>query len=120
MVRDFRRGISILTLFAVSLCTCSAQTAAEVARQRDAALAFEQQGKLPEAEEAWRGLLKAHPGNAEAYANLGLLEARQEHYGQAVPLYRRAMALDPSMPGLRLNFGLSLFKSGAMKEATST
>jgi len=37
-----------------------------------------------------------------------------------VPLYRKAFALDPTMPGLRLNLGLSLFKSGAMKDAIQT
>lgn len=119
VVRSYRSGISISILLAVSLYTSLAQTAAELDPQREAALALEQQGKLPEAEEAWRGLLKAHPGNAEAYANLGLLEARQERYAEAVPLYRKAMALDPGMPGLRLNYGLSLFKSGAMKEAST-
>lgn len=118
MVRHCRSAISIL--FALSLCNALAQTAAKADRLREEALAFDQEGKLPEAEEAWRGFLKAHPGNAEGYANLGLLEARQEHYAQAVPLYRRAMALDPGMQGLRLNLGLSLFKSGAMKEAAAT
>jgi tetratricopeptide (TPR) repeat protein len=64
--------------------------------------------------------LKSHPANAEAYAHLGLLEARQEHYAEAVPLYRKALALNPAMPGLRLDLGLSLFKSGALKEAIQT
>ena len=36
-------------------------------------------------------LLKAHPADAEAYAHLGFLEARQEHYKEAVPLYRKAL-----------------------------
>jgi tetratricopeptide (TPR) repeat protein len=65
-------------------------------------------------------VLKAHPADSEAYAHLALLEARQQHYAEAVPLYRKAMALNPSMPGLRLNFGLSLFKSGALKDAILT
>ena len=84
---------------------------------RDAAFALEQQGKIAEAETAWRSILAAHPNNAEACAHLGFLEARQEHYKQAVPLYRKALALDPSMPGLRLNLGLALFKGGELKEA---
>jgi tetratricopeptide (TPR) repeat protein len=64
--------------------------------------------------------LQIHPGNSEAYAHLGLLEARQGRYAEAVPLYRKALALAPAMPGLRLNLGLSLFKSGALKEAIQT
>jgi tetratricopeptide (TPR) repeat protein len=45
------------------------------------------------------------------------LEARQEHYSEAVPLYRKALALNPKMPGLRLNLGLALFKAGELKQA---
>jgi tetratricopeptide (TPR) repeat protein len=51
---------------------------------------------------------------------LGFLEARQERYTEAVPLYRKALTLNPAMPGLRLNLGLSLFKSGAPKQAIQT
>lgn len=120
MVRYLQSGISISILLAVSLCSSPAQTPTGADSQREAAIALEQQGKLAEAADAWRGFLKAHPGSAEAYANLGLLEARQEHFAEAVPLYRKAMALNPAMPGLRLNLGLSLFKSGAMKEAAAT
>ena len=85
--------------------------------QRQAALALEQQGKNSEAEAAWRGIQKAHPANPEPYAHLGLIEARQEHYKQAVPLYRKALAMNPVVPGLRLNLGLALFKDGQLKAA---
>lgn len=96
------------------------QTAASPDQQRDTAIALEQQGNNTAAEAAWRAYLKDHPADAEAYAQLGLLEAHQENYSQAVPLYRKALALNPSMPGLRLDLGLSLFKSGALKEAIET
>jgi len=89
-------------------------------QQRQTALALEQAGKNPEAETAWRGFLKTHPSNPEPYAHLGLLEARQERYKEAVPLYRKALALNPSFPGLRLNLGLSLFKAGEMRDAIQT
>jgi len=96
---------------------CAAQTAATPDQQRQTALALEQAGKTSEAEATWRVFLKAHPANPEPYAHLGLLEARQEHYKEAVPLYRKALALNPSFPGLRMNLGLALFKAGEMKEA---
>jgi tetratricopeptide (TPR) repeat protein len=85
--------------------------------QRQAALALEQQGKNVEAETAWHAYLKAHPSSPEAYAHLGLLEARQEHYQQAVPLYRKALKLGPEISGLRLNLGLALFKGDDLKGA---
>jgi tetratricopeptide (TPR) repeat protein len=99
---------------------CVGQTAATADSERQIAIAAEQQGNYVEAETAWRAFLKVRPESAEPYAHLGFLEARQERYKQAVPLYRKALALDPAMPGLRLNLGLSLFKSGAMKEAVPT
>lgn len=88
--------------------------------QRDSALALEEQGNVAGAESAWRLVLKDHPANSEAYAHLGFLEARQEHYKDAIPLYRKALALDPAIPGLRLNLGLSQFKAGEMKGAVET
>lgn len=81
------------------------------------ALSLEQQGKTAEAEEAWKASSKAHPANPMPYAHLGLIEARQDHYPQAIAFYRKAMALDPAMPGLRLNLGLALFKDGQYKQA---
>jgi tetratricopeptide (TPR) repeat protein len=84
---------------------------------RQTALALEQQGKTTEAEAAWGALAKAYPTNAEPFAHLGLLEARREHYTEAVAAYRKAMALDPAMPRLRFNLGLAYFKAGAYREA---
>jgi tetratricopeptide (TPR) repeat protein len=60
---------------------------------------------------------KAHPTDPMPLARLGLLEARQGRLPQAIVFYRKAMALKPNMPGLRLNLGLALFKDGQYKEA---
>jgi tetratricopeptide (TPR) repeat protein len=61
--------------------------------------------------------MRTQPANPEPYAHIGLMEARQEHYKEAVPFYRKALALNPNVPGLRLNLGLALFKSDEMKPA---
>ena len=105
-----------LTL-ALAAAHATGQAAAGEANQRQTALDLEQQGKNAEAEAAWRLYLKAHPSSPEPYAHLGLLEARQEHYAEAAPLYRKALALNPAIPGLRLNLGLALFKGGELKQA---
>jgi tetratricopeptide (TPR) repeat protein len=113
----------LIFLGAITLAIVSSAHAAQspaTAHERDTAFALEQQGKTSEAEAAWRSILKAHPADAEPYAHLGFLEARQEHYKQAVPFYRKALALNSAMPGLRLNLGLSLFKSGELKGAIQT
>ena|ERR1700722_7021415 len=66
---------------------------------------------------AWRAILKAHPSNPESYGHLGLLESRQQHYKQAIPLYRKALALDSSALSVHLDLGLALFKTGGLKES---
>ena len=112
------RTCLVLTMaLAMAVPHSPGQTAIATENQRQAALALEQQGKNIEAEAAWRSYLKAHPSNPEPYAHLGLLEARQEHYKEAVPLYRKALALNPAFPGLRLNLGLAFFKTDELKQA---
>lgn len=85
--------------------------------QRQAAFSLEQQGRIAEAAAAWRALSQAQPSNPEAFAHLGLLEAHQEHYTEAVAFYCKAMALDPTMPRLQFNLGLAYFKQGEFKDA---
>lgn len=84
------------------------------------ALQLQQEGRLPEAESAWRDVIEKNPADAEAYANLGLLEARQEHYREAIQDYRKALDFNPAMPGVRLDLGLSLFKEGEFRTAIQT
>lgn len=96
-----------------------AQAAAPGDDSRQAAIQCEQQGDFNGAQQAWEAVLKLHPRDAEANAHLGLLEARQEHYEQAMIRYRKALAVNPEMPGLRLNLGLALFKAGKMTEAAA-
>ncbi|MGD0681101.1 MAG: tetratricopeptide repeat protein [Terracidiphilus sp.] len=109
--------MALTMMLAMAAARCLGQAAGAPDQQRQAALTLEQQGKNTEAEAAWRAFLKAHPSNPEPYAHLGLLEARQENYKEAVPLYRKALAMNPAMPGLRLNLGLALFKGGELKQA---
>jgi tetratricopeptide (TPR) repeat protein len=85
--------------------------------RNQAALPLEQHEDTTESEAALIALSKMQPTNPEPFARLGLLEARREHYPQAIVFYRKAMVLKPSMPGLRLNLGLALFKNGQYKEA---
>jgi tetratricopeptide (TPR) repeat protein len=80
------------------------------------AISLEREGKLAEAEAAWGALAKQYPTNPEPLAHLGLIESKQEHYAEAIRFYKQAMALNPKMPGLRLNLGLALFKAGDYRE----
>jgi tetratricopeptide (TPR) repeat protein len=82
-----------------------------------AARPHDQRENAAESEAALIALSRAHPNDPEPFARLGLLEARRGNYSQAIALYRKAMALKPTMPGLRLNLGLALFKDGQYKQA---
>jgi len=117
---EIARTLSLMMVLAMAAASCLGQEAAAADHQRQTAISLEQEGKNAEAEAAWRTFLKAQPANPEAYAHLGFLEARQERYTEAVALYRKALALNPAMPGLRLNLGLSLFKAGELKQAIQT
>jgi tetratricopeptide (TPR) repeat protein len=109
--------VVLVVILTLGGCYGSGQTAGSSSGERDAAFALEQQGHYAEAEDAWQRILKAQPADAEAYAHLGFLESHQEHYSDAIRYYRRAAALNPSMPGLELNLGLALFKAGELKQA---
>jgi len=90
---------------------------------RQNALTLEQRGQNAEAEQAWQSIARRNPRSAEAFAHLGLIEARQEHYDDAIASYRKALALNPELPGLQMNLGLALFKAkdfkGAIKPFTA-
>ena len=107
-------GRTVSLAFILAACSLPALSQGD---QRQAAFSLEQQGKIAEAEAAWRALSQAYPSNPEPFAHLGLLEARQEHYTEAITFYRRAMALDPAIPRLRFNLGLAYFKQGEYKQA---
>ncbi len=109
-----------LILILVMAVACCAGQSVLGAGERQTAITLEQSGRNAEAEAAWRAFVKVQPANPEGYAHLGFLEARQERYAQAVPLYRKALAINPTMPGLRMNLGLALFKAGELKEAIPT
>ena len=102
--------MSTWKLACIAFALFSAVPANAQAQTPSQAQAQEQQGNLPEAEQAWRQVTQANPQDAAAFASLGLVLSRQGKYEQAVPAYRKAMALNPKLPGIQLNWGLAEFK----------
>lgn len=115
ILKPLCRAICLGTFAAAVLA--AAQTSSGLQTLRQNALALERQGKTDEAEAAWRALSKARPGDPEPYAQIAVLEARRQHYDAAIPLYRKALAINPNTPGLRLDLALALFKAGNLKGA---
>lgn len=114
---ELRVRLALIAVLSLAAGHCAGQTPAPAACQRETALALETQGDNAAAEAAWKLCMEADPSNPEPYAHLGLLEARQEHYKEAVPLYGMALKLGPEISGIKLNLGLALFKSGELKES---
>jgi tetratricopeptide (TPR) repeat protein len=102
-----------LAITVSSLALHSQQTPTQTTSQSQ----LDQHENRTESENALIASSKARPTDPVPLARLGLLEARQGHLPQAIVFYRKAMALKPNMPGLRLNLGLALFKDGQYKEA---
>jgi tetratricopeptide (TPR) repeat protein len=96
----------------------AASRAGAIAEQ---AVTLEKQDEFSKAEAGWKSLVLLEPRNGQAYAHLGLLEARQEHYTEAIAHYRKAQVLAQAqgheIPELTLDLGLALFKSGEFQEA---
>ena len=100
-----RQGICLALLSGVA--SSIAQSPSPSTDHRQNAIALQEAGRNAEAAQEWREFLKTHPQNADAYADLGLNESRQEHYKEAIPAYRKALALDPKLKDVRLNLGSS-------------
>jgi tetratricopeptide (TPR) repeat protein len=81
------------------------------------AIALEEQGKFPEAADAWRTVVGKNPQDAAAFASLGVVLSKLEKYDDAATAYRRAIALNPKLPGMQLNLGLAEFKRGHFQAA---
>ena len=56
---------------------------------------------------------------AAAEADAALALAREGKYEQAIAHYKSALALDPALPGVRLNFGLAYLKLNWAEEAAT-
>lgn len=71
----------------------------------EAALALQAQGRLDDAEAAYRRLLEEHPRHADAAHLLGVLLHRADRSAEAVPWLERVVSLQPEQAEAALHLG---------------
>ena len=81
------------------------------------ALALHAQGRLAEAEQAYRALLARDPDNAEIGHQLGLLALDAGMPQQATPIFERVCMLAPANAAFQANRGLSHMRCKRLPEA---
>lgn len=83
----------------------------------DAAVALQQKGKLGEAAQAYRAILKVKPDHFGALHYLGLIATRQGRLSEAERLVRQAITVRPDSSEAHASLGVVLGTLGRLDEA---
>uniref|UniRef100_A0A3Q1IZB9 dolichyl-phosphate-mannose--protein mannosyltransferase n=1 Tax=Anabas testudineus TaxID=64144 RepID=A0A3Q1IZB9_ANATE len=78
------------------------------------------QGKMAEAEKAYRNALHYRGNMADMLYNLGLLLQENERFSEALHYYKLAIASRPTLASAYLNTGIILMNQGNLEEAKRT
>jgi tetratricopeptide (TPR) repeat protein len=81
------------------------------------AMAKHREGRLAEAEQMYRQVLRWQPDQPDAYHLLGLLAAQVNRPDDALPLFERAIALNPTVPEYHANYGNALTIAARIDDA---
>ncbi len=92
-------------------------TVRDVAALGELAQLYHANGYLPEAEAAYRGLLRFDPRNPRWPHLLAALLAGYGQLDEALPWLQKTVALDPKYAPARLRLGDALLKAGRLDEA---
>jgi predicted TPR repeat methyltransferase len=83
----------------------SPQTAAALDATSRRAIELHQQGRLAEAESLYRQILTRMPTHFDSLHLLGVLKGQQNEFAAAVPLFERALGVNPESARAYNNFG---------------
>ena len=89
----------------------------QIERNLEKAMNLVQQGKLRQAETAYREVLTYSPGNVEAIHLLGVIALQTHRAARAVEFFRQAITLDESVRSYHNNLGQALHEVGKHEEA---
>ena len=81
------------------------------------AMAKHREGLLAEAEQMYRQVLHWQPDQPDAYHLLGLLAAQLNRSDEALPLFERAIAINPAVPEFHANYGNALMIAARIGDA---
>jgi tetratricopeptide (TPR) repeat protein len=96
------------------------QQAPETAAKFSRAVELQQQGKLKEAADEYRAVLKLKPDYAEAHANLGAVLARLGNYDEAMTSYQKALQINPGLTPIWLNLGILHYRASQFVKTVET
>jgi tetratricopeptide (TPR) repeat protein len=82
-------------------------------------LKWHEAGKLAQAEQAYRQVLRESPDQAEATHLLGVIALQVGKHGVGIPLIEKAVALEPDNAIFRANLGSALGATGRFEEAAA-
>ena len=112
-----KRHPQALLLAFVFALSCVAGQAQDLSAQFNRAVQLQQQGKLAEAAEEYRALLKIKSDYVEAHANLGVVLSQMGRYDEAVVAYESALKLAPQLTPILLNLGIAHYRAGQFDKA---
>ena len=101
----------------VLLCVTAWAQAVDPRADLREAVELHQAGKYPEAIDAYRKFLKAHPEFGPVRSNLGAALAHEGRFEEAIREYSLALSSDPRNVPVRLNLALAYYKSGDIAQA---
>lgn len=106
------RHVALLLLLAAlahPLCVRAQEDSQSRTTFRNATDAM-REGRLDEAAAGFSSVIKASPGFAEAYFNLGLVRLQQSRLDDALTALTRASALSPKLRGVNLFLGITQYR----------
>lgn len=91
-----------------------------IASDLERAMAHHRQGRLAEADAAYRGVLRVSPSHFDALHMLGVVAHQRDANDEAVVLLRQAIAADPRQAAPHSNLGLALHALRELEEALAS
>src|ERR1041385_7862031 len=106
--------LSIALLLSSCICaygqSASPDKLEQIRSYYETAQKLETEGNWSEAERVWRAVLNLAKDDAKAWTNLGVVLNRQNRTSDAFEAWKKAISIDPKLPGPYFNLGLTLVR----------